>query len=51
MDNGLGVFVYVYSRYAMKVYRWKGFRFPPKLWRIEVVVIISIAIYFVAKYS
>jgi hypothetical protein len=35
----------------MKVYRWKGFRFPPKLWRIEVVVIILIAIYFVAKYS
>ena len=37
--------------YAMKVYKWKGFRFPPKTRKLETAVIILGVLYLTFKFG
>ena len=40
-----------HRRYAMKVYKWKGFRFPPKTRKLETAVIILGILYLTFKFG
>ena len=36
---------------TVKIYKWKGFRFPPKTRKLETAVIILGALYLIAKFG
>jgi hypothetical protein len=35
----------------VKIYKWKGFRFPPKTRKLETAVIILGALYLIVKFG